>query len=71
MQLKLIFTIVEPYGMTLLDRLLSACSMPPVNSPNYIDQPYLLEIDFLANVDEAGQPIASSYAALAAKSYRN
>ena len=46
------FTIVEPYGMTLLDRLMSACSMPPVNSPNYIDQPYLLEVDFLANVDE-------------------
>ena len=46
------FTIIEPYGMTLLDRLMSACSMPPVNSPNYIDQPYLLEVDFLANVDE-------------------
>ena len=49
------FTIVEPYGMTLLDRLMSACSMPPVNSPNYIDQPYLLEVDFLANVDEDGK----------------
>ncbi len=47
------FTIVEPYGMTLLDRLQSACMEPPVNSPNYIDQPYLLEIDFLSNVDEA------------------
>ena len=47
------FTIVEPYGMTLLDRLQSACMMPPVNSPNYIDQPYLLEIDFLSNVSEA------------------
>lgn len=47
------FTIVEPYGMTLLDRLQSACMMPPVNSPNYIDQPYLLEIDFLSNVEEA------------------
>lgn len=51
--IEISFTIVEPYGMTLLDRLLSACSMPPVSSPNYIDQPYLLEIDFLANVDEA------------------
>lgn len=47
------FTIVEPYGMTLLDRLQSACASAPVYSPNYIDQPYLLEIDFLANVDEA------------------
>ena len=51
--IEISFTIVEPYGMTLLDRLLSACSMPPVNSPNYIDQPYLLEVDFLANVDDA------------------
>jgi hypothetical protein len=51
--IEISFTIVEPYGMTLLDRLQSACSMPPVNSPNYIDQPYLLEIDFLSNVDEA------------------
>ena len=50
--IEIAFTIVEPYGMTLLDRLMSACSMPPVNSPNYIDQPYLLEVDFLANVDE-------------------
>jgi len=47
------FTIVEPYGMTLLDRLMSACESAPVYSPNYIDQPYLLEIDFLSNVDEA------------------
>ena len=47
------FNIVEPYGMTLLDRLQSACMMPPVNAPNYIDQPYLLEIDFLSNVEEA------------------
>jgi hypothetical protein len=51
--IEISFTIVEPYGMTLLDRLQSACSMPPVNSPNYIDQPYLLEIDFLSNVSEA------------------
>ena len=46
------FSIIEPYGMTLLDRLLSACSTPPVNSTNYIDQPYLLEIDFLGNPGE-------------------
>ena len=51
--IEISFTIVEPYGMTLLDRLQSACMMPPVNSPNYLDQPYLLEIDFLSNVEEA------------------
>jgi hypothetical protein len=51
--IEISFTIVEPYGMTLLDRLQSACMEPPVNSPNYLDQPYLLEIDFLSNVEEA------------------
>jgi hypothetical protein len=49
------FTIVEPYGMTLLDRLQSACASKPIYSNNYIDQPYLLEVDFLANVDEEGK----------------
>lgn len=48
------FTITEPYGMTLLDRLLSACQMPPIDCPNYIEQPYLLEIDFLGNAGEPG-----------------
>ena len=50
--IEISFTIVEPYGMTLLDRLMSACSSKPIESNNYIDQPYLLEVDFLANVDE-------------------
>jgi len=42
------FTIYEPYGVTLLDRLLSVCETV-AKCPNYIQQPYLLEIDFLAN----------------------
>lgn len=46
------FNIIEPYGMSLLDRLLSACQTT-CDSPNYIDQPYLLQIDFLANPTEA------------------
>ena len=46
------FNIIEPYGMSLLDRLLSACQTT-CDSPNYIDQPYLLQIDFLANPSEA------------------
>jgi hypothetical protein len=45
------FSIIEPYGMTLLDRLLSACEITAKCS-NYIDQPYLLEIDFLSNIEE-------------------
>jgi|688.fasta_scaffold11597_13 hypothetical protein len=48
------FTIIEPYGMTLLDRLLSACQTT-ASCNNYVDQPYLLQIDFLANPMEADQ----------------
>ena len=43
------FTITEPHGMSLLDRLLSACESSEDRNPNYIDQPYLLQIDFLAS----------------------
>ena len=46
------FSIIEPYGMSLLDRLLSVCQTTCEN-PNYIDQPYLLQIDFLSNPTEA------------------
>jgi hypothetical protein len=40
--------------MTLLDRLLSACQTT-ASCNNYVDQPYLLQIDFLANPMEADQ----------------
>jgi hypothetical protein len=46
------FSLIEPFGMSLLDRLLSACQMT-CDCPNYVDQPYLLQIDFLANPTEA------------------
>jgi len=46
------FNIIEPYGMTLLDRLFSACQTT-AQCPNYIDQPYMLQIDFLSNPAEA------------------
>lgn len=46
------FNIIEPYGMTLLDRLLSACETT-AKCANYIEQPYLLQVDFLSNVSEA------------------
>lgn len=46
------FNIIEPYGMSLLDRLLSACQTT-CGAANYIDQPYMLQIDFLSNPTEA------------------
>jgi hypothetical protein len=42
------FGITEPYGLSLLDRLLSACETSTDRNPNYMDQPYLLQIDMLA-----------------------
>jgi len=43
------FTITEPYGLSLLDRLLSACETSDDASVNYMSQPYLLQIDLLAS----------------------
>ncbi len=43
------FNIVEPYGLSLLDRLLSACETSDDKHPSYMSQPYLLQIDLLAN----------------------
>lgn len=43
------FNITEPHGLSLLDRLLSACETSEDKNPNYIDQPYLLQVDFLAS----------------------
>ena len=50
------FTIIEPYGFTLMDRIIELCSDPKagVNSKNYIDMPYLLQIDFFG-MDESGE----------------
>jgi len=46
------FTITEPYGLSLLDRLLSACETSDDASVNYMSQPYLLQLDILANATE-------------------
>lgn len=43
------FTITEPYGLSLLDRLLSACETSDDRATNYMSQPYLLQIDLLAS----------------------
>lgn len=47
--LNIKFTLVEPYGLTFLDRLLSVAETSPFNCPNYLEMPYLIEIDFIAN----------------------
>lgn len=43
------FSIIEPMGLTLMNRLLDASNT--VNSQNYLEMPYLLQIDFFGNTD--------------------
>jgi len=44
------FTLVEPYGLTFLDRLMDASEI--INSSNYLDNPYLIQIDFFGTDDD-------------------
>jgi hypothetical protein len=46
------FTIIEPYGVTLLNRILDLSA--DIGSLNYIAQPYLLQIDFFG-MNDAGE----------------
>ena len=50
------FTIIEPYGFTLMERLLRVADA--LKSKNYLDMPYLLQIDFFA-MDDAGNIVGS------------
>ena len=50
------FSIMEPYGMTLLNRIIDLCASPEINTPNYTEQPYMLQIDFFAT-NNAGEII--------------
>jgi hypothetical protein len=45
------FNLIEPYGLTLLNRLLEMAV--ELQIPNYLANPYVLQIDFFGN-DEAG-----------------
>jgi len=48
------FNIIEPYGFTLIDRLLELSI--EMNQPNYLTNPYVIQIDFFGNND-AGEPV--------------
>lgn len=48
------FSIIEPYGMTLLDRILDI-NNDELDAKNYLEMPYLLEINFFGN-DDDGNP---------------
>jgi hypothetical protein len=52
--IDLSFTIIEPYGLTLLDRIIEVSLDKKVDSKNYLQQPYLLQVDFYG-ADELGK----------------
>lgn len=52
--LKYSFDIVEPYGMTLLNRILDLCAESDIAAENYLEMPYLLQVDFFA-INDAGE----------------
>jgi len=49
------FKIIEPYGVTLLERLVKAVT-EMTQSNNYVAQPYLLTLDFWGYDDQAESP---------------
>ena len=51
--IQISFTLIEPYGMTLLDRILDVATNE-IGVPNYLSLPYLLEINFFG-IDDAGK----------------
>lgn len=54
------FTLIEPYGFTLIDRIIDLTTDPAegVNCKNYMDMPYLLQIDFFG-MDDTGAIIGA------------
>ena len=45
------FTIIEPYGMTLMDRILDI-NVNELGAKNYLDNPYLIELNFFGINDD-------------------
>ena len=51
---ELSFSILEPYGMSLLDRIIAVAN--DIEAPNFKAMPYLLEVDFYG-YDDTGKAI--------------
>lgn len=51
---KIDFNLIEPYGFTFINRLIDLCNDPAINCNNYLDMPYMLQIDFYA-MNDAGE----------------
>ena len=54
--IKYDFSLIEPYGFTLLDRIINLSR--ELECENYLDMPYMLQIDFFG-IDDAGEIIGA------------
>jgi hypothetical protein len=48
--IELSFNIIEPYGMTLINRLLSMCKK--INAKSWMQIPFVIQVDFFGNTTE-------------------
>ena len=51
--LEMSFTIIEPYGISFLDRLINTCEDEQIK--NYMSVPYIIQLDFFGYSDKAIQ----------------
>jgi lysozyme len=51
--LEMSFTIIEPYGISFLDRLINTCG--DLGIKNYMSVPYIIQLDFFGYSDKAIQ----------------
>jgi hypothetical protein len=49
--IELSFNLIEPYGMTLINRLLDQANDPVMECSNYLEMIYMIQIDFFASND--------------------
>ncbi|CAB5214335.1 hypothetical protein UFOVP190_61 [uncultured Caudovirales phage] len=62
-------TIIEPYGVSLLNSLIQAATDPNTGLPgNYVAQPYMLELNFVG-YDDQGNPIPGNQVGLTRKRF--
>jgi hypothetical protein len=50
------FNLIEPYGLTLLDRIIDVAETVKPRCRNYLELPYLLQIDFFGSTDDGEMP---------------
>ena len=52
---EIAFTLFEPTGLTLINRLVDVSASAGIGAKNYLEMPYLLQIDFHGYTDIEGQ----------------